>query len=196
MRTSRAYSSGRASRFGKGTLAARPDRTSSVIPAIIGVSTIPGAIATTRIPCWARSRAAVTVIPATPAFDAAYATCPTCASNAAIEAVLTTTPRCPSASAGSRLIASAARRSTLNVPIRLTPTTVRNRSRSCGPRRDTIRADGAMPAQFTARRSCWPSSSMRARAARTPSSSVTSASSSVTPSGALAPATVPARSSP
>ena len=70
------------------------------MPAIIGVSTIPGAIATTRIPCCARSRAAVTVMPATPAFDAAYATWPICASNAAIEAVLTITPRCPSASAG------------------------------------------------------------------------------------------------
>ena len=150
---------------------------------------MPGAIATTRIPCCARSRAAVTVIPATPAFDAAYATWPTWASNAAIDAVFTITPRCPSASAGSRLIASAASRSTLNVPTRLTPTTVRNSSRSCGPRRDTMRADGAMPAQLTASRSCCPSSSMRASAARTPASSVTSAASSVTPSGAVAPAT-------
>jgi histidine ammonia-lyase len=55
----------------KGTPALRPARTSSLKPAIIGVSTMPGAMVTTRMPYWARSRAAVIVIPATPALDAA-----------------------------------------------------------------------------------------------------------------------------
>ena len=69
--TSRAYSSGRPSRDGCGTPAASATRNSSVMPASMGVSMMPGAIATTRIPNWARSRAAGRVSPTTPPFDAA-----------------------------------------------------------------------------------------------------------------------------
>jgi len=64
-------SDGAASRWGKVTLVASPRRTSSLKLAIIGMSTIPRATVTTLMPNWARSRAAVTVMPTTPAADAA-----------------------------------------------------------------------------------------------------------------------------
>ncbi len=58
-------------------------------------------------------------MPTTPPFEAEYAIWPTWPSNAAIEAVLTQTPRSPSSSGSFAIIALAAKRSTLNVPIRL-----------------------------------------------------------------------------
>ena len=89
--TSAAYSEGFPIRFGNGTDAPRLVCTSSVMPVIIGVSMIPGAIASTRIPNCASSRAAGMVSDATPPFDAAYAACPICPSNAATDAVDTIT---------------------------------------------------------------------------------------------------------
>ena len=64
-----AYSSGRARRCGKGTPAANPARNSSDTVASIGVSTMPGAMVTTRMPYWARSRAAGSVSPTMPPLD-------------------------------------------------------------------------------------------------------------------------------
>ena len=88
-----AYSSGRASRGGNGTPAASPARNSSETVASIGVSTMPGAMVTTRMPYCARSRAAGRVSPTMPPFDALYAAWPTWPSKAAMLAVLITTPR-------------------------------------------------------------------------------------------------------
>ena len=67
---SRAYSSGRPSRGGKGTWAPSASRVSSGRPASSGVSNRPGAIVQTRMPSRARSRAAGSVRPTTPPFDA------------------------------------------------------------------------------------------------------------------------------
>ena len=55
----------------------------------MGVPNNSGAIASTRIPVLASSRAAGNVIAATPPFDAEYAAWPICPSKAAMEAVLT-----------------------------------------------------------------------------------------------------------
>ena len=65
-----AYSSGRPTRSGNGVSWSRRPRNSSVIPATIGVSKVPGAIDTARIPWRARSRARGSVIAATAPFDA------------------------------------------------------------------------------------------------------------------------------
>ncbi len=73
-RTSAAYSEGRPSRGGNGTVASRLLRASSGNPAIIGVSNSPGAIVTTRIPNFESSRATGSVMPTTPALEALYAT--------------------------------------------------------------------------------------------------------------------------
>ena len=54
--------------------------------------------------------------------------------------------RSPSGLGGSRDMAAAARRTTLNVPTRLTWTTRANRSRLCGPSLPRTRAAGPMPA--------------------------------------------------
>ena len=51
-------------------------RYSSVTPASIGVSMMPGAMVLTRMPNCARSRAAGTVMPCTPPLDAEYAIWP------------------------------------------------------------------------------------------------------------------------
>ena len=69
-RTSAAYSVGWPSRDGCGTCCSSDARTSSVMPAIIGVSKMPGAMVTTRMSSFDRSRAIGSVIPATPAFEA------------------------------------------------------------------------------------------------------------------------------
>ena len=60
---------------------------------MIGVPIVPGAIAQTRMPSAARSRASGSVMPRIAAFAAAYASWPVCPSMPAIEAVFTTTPR-------------------------------------------------------------------------------------------------------
>ena len=70
-RTSEAYSLGRPSRGGNGTCAPSACWASGVMAAIIGVSNTPGAIATTRMPNRASSRAAGSVSDATPPFEAA-----------------------------------------------------------------------------------------------------------------------------
>src|SRR5699024_4966335 len=91
------------------------------------------------------------------------------------------TPRWPSSSTTSCVdMASAARRSTLNVPTRFTETADWNRSRSWTPFLETIRAAGAMPAQLTTTRSGAASVAL-AIAALTSSSLVTSAATSVIP---------------
>ena len=69
-RTSAAYSVGCPRRDGCGTCASSDERTSSGMPAIMGVSKMPGAIVTTRMRSFDRSRAIGRVIPATAAFDA------------------------------------------------------------------------------------------------------------------------------
>jgi hypothetical protein len=88
--------------------------------ASIGVSNVPGAMVTTRIPNFASSRATGNVMPTTPAFDAEYAACPICPSNAAIDAVVTITPRSPPASGALSTMAPAASRIMLNMPTRFT----------------------------------------------------------------------------
>src|SRR5204863_286651 len=70
-RTNPPYSAGSPRRFGNTTSFASAARTSSESCPSIGVSKMPGAIVTTRTPTTPRSRAAGSVIPATPAFDAA-----------------------------------------------------------------------------------------------------------------------------
>ena len=55
---------------GRSSCSTNAERTSSVMPAIIGVSKMPGAIATTRIPTRASSRAAGKVSEATPPLEA------------------------------------------------------------------------------------------------------------------------------
>ena len=55
---------------GNGTPAASPARNSSDTVASIGVSTMPGAMVTTRMPYCARSRAAGRVSPTMPPLDA------------------------------------------------------------------------------------------------------------------------------
>ena len=100
-------------------------------------------------------------------------------------AVLMMTPRCPSTSGSVAAMASAATASTVNEPIRLISTTLRNSARSCTPLRPTMRADGPMPAQLTTVRSGRAGSSdARATAARTCSSDVTSVGAYSTPSTA------------
>jgi hypothetical protein len=54
-----------------------------------------------------RSRAAGSVSPTTPPFDAAYAVCPIWPSKAAIDAVMTTAPRSPPSSGSPAAIAAA-----------------------------------------------------------------------------------------
>ena len=66
----RANSSGRPSRLGKGTAAARAWAASSGISLIMGVSNTPGAMAMTRTPWRESSRAAGRLIPTTPALEA------------------------------------------------------------------------------------------------------------------------------
>src|SRR5690554_761775 len=70
-RTSAAYSCGSPRRGGKGTSRARESRTTCDIPAIIGVSKMPGAMVITRIPWRASSRAIGRVMLTTPPLEAA-----------------------------------------------------------------------------------------------------------------------------
>mmetsp|Transcript_14182 Transcript_14182/g.42610 ORF Transcript_14182/g.42610 Transcript_14182/m.42610 type:complete len:235 (-) Transcript_14182:93-797(-) len=148
--TSFAYSAGSPSRDGNGTAAASSSLMCGGSPSIIGVLKRPGAMVTQRTPVRARSRAMGSVMPATAALDAAYATWPTCPSNAAMDAVLTRTPRRPSAPGSFEAMAAAARRQTLNVPTTLTFNTSAKSSSLCGPFLPRTRAGGAMPAHDTA----------------------------------------------
>ena len=147
-RTSAAYSAGLPRRGGNGTPAARDSRTSGVMPAIIGVSKMPGAMVITRIPKRASSRAAGKVRLAIAPLEAAYAAWPICPSNAATEAVLMITPRSPSAFASVSAIAAAARRNRLKLPIRLTLITWAKFARPCGPFLPRIFSPRTTPAQL------------------------------------------------
>src|SRR2546427_2319089 len=69
-RASAAYSLGRPRRDGNGISAASFWRWSSGSMASMGVSKVPGAMVTTRMPSPARSRAMGSVMPTTPPFDA------------------------------------------------------------------------------------------------------------------------------
>ena len=90
------------------------------------------------------------VIDTIPPFEAEYAAWPICPSKAATDAVLTITPRSPSASGGASAMAAADRRRTLNVPIRFTWITFRNRLKECGPVFPRTRSADPIPAQLTA----------------------------------------------
>jgi hypothetical protein len=90
-------------------------------------------------------------------------------------------------------MSSAARRITLKVPTVFTSMVRSNEATSCTPFDDSSRIAGAMPAQFTTRRS---GDAMVARAAETWPSSVTSAAAKVTPSGAVAFSSEAGRSRP
>src|SRR5690606_8540291 len=70
-RTSAANSTGLPRRGGKGTLRPSESCTSCGMPAIIGVSKMPGAMETTRMPERASSRAIGSVMAATPPLEAA-----------------------------------------------------------------------------------------------------------------------------
>ena len=88
--------------------------------------------------------------------------------------MLTQTPRSPSSSASLSLIAAAARRSTLKVPIRLIWITFVNISRLCGPPLWATRSAQPTPAQQTEIRRPPSPSAARSTAAATASASVTS----------------------
>src|SRR5688572_24869784 len=173
-RTSAAYSSGRPRRGGKGTCAPSDARTSSLIPCSIGVSKIPGAMVITRMPKRASSRAMGSVMPFTPAFEAAYAAWPICPSIEATDDVLTITPRSPPAKGGCTLILAAARRITLNVPVRLMRTARSNVASAWGPVFPTTRSPGATPAQLIAPWMAPKAEAQSSTAAWTWASSVTS----------------------
>src|SRR5829696_366274 len=96
---------------------------------------------------------------------------PSRARSRAAGSVRPTAPRSPSASGSFAAIAAAARRSTLNVPMRFTRTTVSKGWRAAAPSLPTVRSAQPIPAQDTANRS----SSALSTAARTCASSVTSA---------------------
>ena len=97
--TSAAYSSGIPSRRGNGTPSPRPCSTSGRESIDHRCVEYPWRQSSSLLtPLRASSRATGNVSPTTPLFDAAYAACPICPSNAAIDAVLIITPRSPSAS--------------------------------------------------------------------------------------------------
>ena len=89
---------------------------------------------------------------------------------------MTQTPRSPPSSGSFSLIAAAARRSTLKVPIRLTLTTLEKNSRLWGPPLCATRSAQPIPAQQTEMRRPPPCEAARSTAADTASASVTSAS--------------------
>ena len=74
---------------------------------MIGVPIVPGAMAQTRTPIGARSRAIGSVIPRIAALAAPYAICPVWPSMPAIDAVLTMTPRWPLSSGSFAAMAAA-----------------------------------------------------------------------------------------
>ena len=90
------------------------------------------------------------------------------------------TPRSPSASGSLASMAAAARRSTLNVPIRFTRTTASKGSNACGPRLPAVFSAHPMPAQQTAIRR----PSAACTAASTSSAFVTSQATKRAPSSA------------
>ncbi len=89
-------------------------------------------------------------MPTIPAFEAEYAACPIWPSNAAIEAVLMITPRSSPSPGVLPVIAAAARRITLNVPVRLILMISSKWSSGNGPFLLTVFVALASPAQLTA----------------------------------------------
>src|ERR1700722_128442 len=134
------------------------------------------------MPYWERSRAAGSVIPTTPPFDAEYAICPTWPSNAAIDAVWMHTPRSPSSPGSLAIIALDARRSRLNVPIRLIEMMISNGISGCGPFEPATFCAQPVPAHATAMRTPPSAAAARSTAAWTCSSSRTSQLTNSTPS--------------
>ena len=142
----RAYSSG-----GPGAAGTAPARRAIArrprgMPASIGVSKMPGAIVTTRMPssrelAGDRQRHARRRRP----WMRVYAAWPIWPSKAATDAVLMITPRSPSAFGAFLAIASAASRSALKVPIRLILMTRLNVSSLCGPFLPTTRSPVRRP---------------------------------------------------
>ena len=187
------YSSGLPSRLGCGTCLPSDSLADSGSPASSGVSNSPGAMVTTRIRSRDRSRAIGSVMPTTPPLDAEYAAWPIWPSNAATDAVLTMTPR--SSPIGSVLaMRSAPSRITLNVPIRLISTTLRNASSGNGPSLPRVLIALPVPAQLTTMRS-GPSASAASSAAVTAASSVTSVCAKVARSPSSSTASLPLMSS-
>ena len=148
-RTKAAYSAGLPSRGGNGTCWPNEARISSDSAPSKGVSKIPGAMVTTRMPWRERSRAAGRVSPTSPPLEAEYATWPIWPSKAAIEAVLMITPRLPASSGALDAIGCEAWRSTSKVPIRFTWITRVNFFRSCGPFLPSTFSPTPMPAVLT-----------------------------------------------
>ena len=113
---------------------------------IMGVPIVPGAMAQTRIPSGARSRASGRVMPRIAALAAAYDSWPVWPSSPAIEAVFTTTPRSPLSSGSLAPIAAAARRVTLKVPNTFIAIVWTNASLGWGvPSRATVRPPPTPP---------------------------------------------------
>src|SRR4051794_5894260 len=92
------------------------------------------------------------------------------------------TPRSPSSSGSLSSIVNAAKRSALNVPIRLTPMTISNGWSWCGPREEATRSGQPTPAQCIEMRSPPSASAAFLTAASTSSGLVTSALTKSTPS--------------
>ncbi len=117
-------------------------------------------------------------MPTTPPFEAEYAAWPIWPSNAATDAVFTMAPRSPYSSSGSVwLIAVAASRMQLKVPMRLIVTTFVKMSSEWAdeysPSLPIVRCGQPMPAQLTSTRN-GPRSLAASTAAMTSSSTVTS----------------------
>src|SRR3954471_13468795 len=91
------------------------------------------------------------------------------------------TPRSPSSSGSLSSIVNAAKRSALNVPIRLMPTTISNGWSWCGPREEATRSGQPTPAQCIEMRSPPSACAACLTAASTSSGLVTSALTKSTP---------------
>ena len=95
-----ANSSGLPALFGNSIAPSRLCLTLSLKTAVIALSKRLGAMVTTLMPWWARSRASGRVADAIAPFDAAYDTWPGWPSNAAMEETRMKTPRPPSGGVG------------------------------------------------------------------------------------------------
>ena len=79
-------------RFGNSIAFSRLVRTLSLSTLVMGVSKVPGAMVTTRMPCRDRSRVMGRVMDATAPLEAEYDTWPICPSKAAADETIITTP--------------------------------------------------------------------------------------------------------
>ena len=80
-------------RFGNSIAFSKLVRTLALSTLVMGVSNVPGAMVTTRIPCRDRSLVIGSVMDATAPLEAAYETWPICPSKAAADDTMTTMPR-------------------------------------------------------------------------------------------------------